>query len=194
MNDKAPIFTALEKIDMSAEDAAVAWCNAAAMLDYLSWETMEEALGARQAHIIYSRIWEKLAQAGLPVHLAALGWEKKTDFTMHDLGVLSKRFWNSISCTYEVVEETDDILVGEISDCPYWEHMRIIYGEDLARDMVKKSMGATTSNYYQAIVKALGKWDEIYATQDRCICLGDEKCRVVFKRRNPKFKDMTENI
>ena len=194
MSDKNPLFIATEKIGQTAEQAAVAWCQAATMLDFLSWETMEEALGARQAHIIYSRIWEKLAQGGLPHVLAALGMEDKKDFSIHDIGLISKEFWSVVSCPYEVVEETDDIHIGEISDCPYWENMRLVYGDERAKDMVKKGMGATTSNYYQAIIKALGKWDEIYATQDRCICLGDEKCRVVFKKRDTKFKDMTENL
>jgi len=194
MSDKDPLVEAAEQVGQSIEDAGAAWCRAATMLDYLSWETMEEALGARQAHIIYSRIWEKLAQSGVPHVLAALGMEGKTDFSMHEIGLIAKTFWNTITCPYEVVEETDDIHIGEIAYCAYWENMKLIYGEEKAQDMVNKGMGATTSNYYQAIIKALGKWDDIYATQDRCICLGDEKCRVVFKKRNPKFKDMTENL
>ena len=194
MSEKNPLFIATEKVGQSAEDAAVAWCQAATTLDFLSWETMEEALGARQAHIIYSRIWEKMAQNELGGVLKTLGMQDKTDFSMKDIAEICKVYWNGISCPYEVVELTDDVHIGEISDCPYWENMKILYGEDRARDMVKKGMGATTANYYQAIIKALGKWDEIYATQDRCICLGDDKCRLVFRRRDPKFKGMTENL
>ncbi len=194
MSDKNPLFKAIEKIGQSPEEAAVAWVQAATTLDFLSWETMEEALGARQAHIIYSRIWEKMAQNELPNVLAACGFQDKKDFSIQDIGKISKTYWEGISCPYTVVEETEDVHVGEISDCPYWENMKILYGEDRARDMVKKGMGATTANYYQAIVKALGKWDDIYATQDKCICLGDDACRVVFRKRNPKMKDMTENI
>ncbi|MEA4853049.1 MAG: hypothetical protein VB082_02085 [Christensenella sp.] len=194
MSEKNPLFIATEKVGQSAEDAAVAWCQAATTLDFLSWETMEEALGARQAHIIYSRIWEKMAQNELDGVLRSLGMQDKTDFSMKDIAEICKVYWNGISCPYEVVELTDDVHIGEISDCPYWENMKILYGEDRARDMVKKGMGATTANYYQAIIKALGKWDEIYATQDRCICLGDDKCRLVFRRRDPKFKGMTENL
>ena len=181
-------------IETPIEAAASSGWSAAAMLDFLSWETMEEALGARQAHIIYSRIWEKMAQAGLPFVLADLGMTDKKDFDMKDIEKIATRFWAVVCCPYETVETTEDTHIGEVSYCPYWEHMRMIYGEDRAKDMVKKGMGATTSNYYQAIIKALGKWDEIYVTQDRCMCLGDEKCRLVFKKRDSKFKGMTENI
>ena len=194
MCNKNPLFKAIDKIGQSAEDAAVAWVQAATTLDFLSWETMEEALGARQAHIIYSRIWEKMAQNELPHVLEACGLKEKKNLSMHDIGEISRAYWEGISCPYRTVEETDDIHVGEVSDCPYWENMKILYGEERARDVVKKGMGATTANYYQAIIKELGLWDEIYATQDKCMCLGDDVCRVVFKKRSPKFKNMSENI
>ena len=166
----------------SPEESANGWVYAAAALDYLFFTTMEEAFGARIAHQVYSKVWEKLALGGLDSKLEALNLKGKP-IGIRELGLISKEYWKVIDCPYEVVEETDDIHIGEITRCPYWDCMHTMYGYENASDMIKKGMGATTANYYQAIVKALGKWNEIYATMDRCICLGDERCRVIFKKR-----------
>jgi hypothetical protein len=190
--NKNPIFEAIEKTGQSVEDALVSWVQAATALDYLYWETLEEALGARPAHRIYSRVWEKLALGNLDHVQDALGI--RGNINMHTIGLLSKAYWHSIACPYTVVEENEDVHIGEISMCPYWENMKILFGEEKAKDCVKKGMGATTSNYYQAIIKALGKWDEIYATQDKCICLGDDVCRVVFKKRNLAKEEIPDNF
>lgn len=191
MGDKKnPIFEALEKTGQSVEDALVGWVQAATALDFLYWETLEEAFGARTAHRIYSKVWEKLALANLDHVVDALGI--RDNINIHAIGLLSKAYWEAIACPYTVVQENEDIHVGEISMCPYWENMRILFGEERAKDCVKKGMGATTANYYQAIIKALGKWDEIYATQDKCICLGDDKCRVVFKKRKFPKEEVSE--
>ncbi|MEW6273679.1 MAG: hypothetical protein AB1556_00975 [Bacillota bacterium] len=186
------IFTALEKTGQSVEEALVAWVGAAAALDLLYWETLEEAFGARTAHRIYSKVWEKLALGNLDHVLDALG--VRDNINIKTIGQISKVYWESINCPYTVVEETDDIHVGEITICPYWESLKEIFGEERARDCCKKGMGATTANYYQAIIKALGKWDEIYATQDKCMCLGDDVCRVVFKKRKNSCEEVPTNF
>jgi hypothetical protein len=193
MSKKNPYFDALEKVGRPLEESALSWVQSAAALDFLFYETMEEALGARQAHIIYSRVWEKLALMNVDHTLAALEIPDKSKFTLHDFARLSKIYWDAIDCPTEITETPDRVEV-KVFACPYYDNMKLLVGEDRAHDMLKKGMGATTSNYYQAITKYLGKWDEIYATQDRCICLGDEYCRVVFQRRGTEFKDMTENI
>jgi len=79
---------------------------------------------------------------------------------------------------------TVDRHVAIIKTCPFWDNMIDMYGKDAANNMHQKTIGATSANYYQAIMKALGLWDEFYATQDQYRCLGDGQCRMVYVRRS----------
>ena len=51
-------------------------------------------------------------------------------------------------------------------------------------EMMKKTIGPTSANYYQALMKAIGLWETFYVTQDQFRSLGDSVCRMVYVRRS----------
>jgi hypothetical protein len=173
---------AVKRLEMSSEEALVLWNRAFTGHDHQMWRAWEDAYGAREAVIMYSRVWESFALAFLEPIKQAIG---KRDFkTTDDLAQLNRAYWEAIGCEVEDVETTPDRLVAVIKTCPYFDNMVDMYGKEAASEMMKKTIGPTSANYYQALMKALGLWDTFYVTQDQFRSLGDSVCRVVYTRRS----------
>jgi hypothetical protein len=102
---------------------------------------------------------------------------------MDKLGELSKVYWEAIACPYKVTKHDPNVHEAEILACPYWDNMKEILGEDIARSMTLKCEAAVSVNYYQAILKGLGVFDRYTFTMDKFLCCGDDACRVRFERR-----------
>jgi hypothetical protein len=171
----------VERLGMSREEVLVLWNRAFTGHDHQMWRAWEDAYGAREAVIIYSRVWQGFALSFLEPIKQAIG---KFDFhTTGDLAELNRAYWEAIGCEVEDVELTPDRFVAVIKTCPYFDNMVDMYGKDAASEMMKKTIGPTSANYYQALMKELGLWDTFYVTQDQFRSLGDSVCRMVYERR-----------
>lgn len=172
----------LERTGSSGEEALVFWNRAFVGHDHQMWRVWEELYGARDAVIMYSRVWEGFALSFLDVVKATIGLKefKTTD----DLAKLNRAYWEAIGCEVEEVEKTPDKLVTIIKTCPYFDNMVDMYGKEAASEMMKKTIGPTSANYYQALMKAIGLWDTFFVTQDQFRSLGDGQCRMVYIRRS----------
>lgn len=173
---------AIDRLQLSPEETLVLWNRAFTGHDHQMWNAWEHAHGARVAVGMYSRVWERLALSFLDGIKASIG---KFEFeTTEDLAALNRAYWEAIGCEVEEVENTPDRLVTVIKTCPYFDNMVDMYGKDAASEMMKKTIGPTSANYYQALMKALGLWDTFYVTQDQFRSLGDNVCRMVYTRRS----------
>jgi hypothetical protein len=172
---------AVERLNMSREEVLVLWNRAFTGHDHQMWRAWEDAYGAREAVIIYSRVWQGFALSFLEPIKQAIG---KFDFkSTGDLAELNRAYWEAIGCEVEDVELTPDRFVAVIKTCPYFDNMVDMYGKEAASEMMKKTIGPTSANYYQALMKELGLWDTFYVTQDQFRSLGDSVCRMVYERR-----------
>ncbi len=171
-----------ERLGRPPEDALVFWNRAFTAHDHELWQVLEHRYGAREGVIVYSRVWEQLALVFLDFVKQALGLDEVR--TTDDLARMNRAYWEAIGCEVEDVETTPDRHVAVIKTCPFWDNMIDMYGKQAASRMHQKTIGATSANYYQAIMKAIGLWDEFYATQDEYRCLGDGQCRMVYVRRS----------
>ena len=172
----------IERMGVSGEEALVFWNRAFVGHDHQMWRVWEDFYGARDAVIMYSRVWEGFALGFLDVIKATIGMQefKTTD----DLAKLNRAYWEAIGCEVEEVEQTADKLITVITTCPYFDNMVDMYGKEAASEMMKKTIGPTSANYYQTIMKALGLWDTFFVTQDQFRSLGDGVCRMVYIRRS----------
>jgi len=171
----------VERLGMSREEVLVLWNRAFTGHDHQMWRAWEDAYGAREAVIIYSRVWQGFALSFLEPIKQAIG---KSDIkSTHDLAELKRAYWEAIGCEVEDVELTADRFVAVIKTCPYFDNMVDMYGKEAASEMMKKTIGPTSANYYQALMKELGLWDTFYVTQDQFRSLGDSVCRMVYERR-----------
>lgn len=177
----------IERMGVSGEEALVFWNRAFVGHDHQMWRVWEDFYGAREGVIMYSRVWEGFALGFLDVIKATVGMQefKTTD----DLAKLNRAYWEAIGCEVEDVEKTPDKLVSIIKTCPYFDNMVDMYGKDAASEMMKKTIGPTSANYYQALMKALGLWDTFFVTQDQFRSLGDGQCRMVYLRRSASPAD-----
>ncbi|MFN8203354.1 MAG: hypothetical protein U0S48_12350 [Solirubrobacteraceae bacterium] len=173
---------AVKRLELSREETLVLWNRAFTGRDHQAWLAWEDAYGAREAVIVYSRLWEGFALGFLDMIKHSLGME--TFESTEDLAKLNRAYWEAIGSEVEDVEQTPDRLVAVIKTCPFFDNLVDMYGKEAASDMMKKTIGSTSSNYYQALTKALGLWDEYFVTQDRFRCLGDGECRMVYTRRS----------
>lgn len=180
----------LARLDTPAEDALVFWNRAFTGHDHQMWRVWEDLYGARDAVIMYSRVWEGFALGFLDVIKATISMQefKTTD----DLAKLNRAYWEAIGCEVEEVEHTPDKLVTIIKTCPYFDNMVDMYGKDAASEMMKKTIGPTSANYYQTLMKALGLWETFFVTQDQFRSLGDSVCRMVYIRRSAMSDDAPE--
>jgi hypothetical protein len=171
-----------ERMGVSQEEALVFWNRGFTGHDHQMWRVWEDFYGAREGVIMYSRVWEGFALGFLDVIKATIGMQEFE--TTADLAKLNRAFWEAIGCEVEEVEQTDDRLVTIIKTCPYFDNMVDMYGKDAASEMMKKTIGPTSANYYQALMKAIGLWDTFFVTQDQFRSLGDSVCRMVYIRRS----------
>lgn len=172
----------IERMGVSGEEALVFWNRAFVGHDHQMWRVWEDFYGARDAVIMYSRVWEGFALGFLDVIKATIGMQEFK--TIDDLAKLNRAYWEAIGCEVEEVEQTADKLITVITTCPYFDNMVDMYGKEAASEMMKKTIGPTSANYYQTIMKALGLWDTFFVTQDQFRSLGDGVCRMVYVRRS----------
>jgi hypothetical protein len=172
----------VERMDVPGDEALVFWNRAFVGHDHQMWRVWEDFYGAREGVIMYSRVWEGFALSFLDVIKATVGIQefKTTD----DLARLNRAYWEAIGCEVEDVEKTPDRLVTIIKTCPYFDNMVDMYGKEATSEMMKKTIGPTSANYYQALMKALGLWDTFFVTQDQFRSLGDGQCRMVYLKRS----------
>jgi hypothetical protein len=159
------------------------WVRLFALFDFNIYLRLEYHLGTRDGFPLYMGLWEKFALAELDQVKKAVGISGPDDVDMDKVGELSKIYWEVIACPYKVTKHDEDIHEAEILACPYWENMREILGEDVARSMTLKCEAPVSTNYYEAILKALGVFDRYAFTMDKFQCCGDNVCRIRFTRR-----------
>lgn len=176
------VAEAVERLQMTPEQVLVLWNRAFTGHDHQMWLAWEEEYGSREALVMYSRVWENFALAFLDTIRQTVGQQEFS--TTGDIAKMNRAYWEAIGSEVEDVEVSEDRVVAIIKTCPFFDNMVDMYGKEEASDMMKKTIGATSSNYYQALMKALGLWDTYFATQDRFRCLGDGECRMVYTRRS----------
>jgi hypothetical protein len=179
------------RLGVSKEEALVLWNRGFTGHDHQMWRVWEDLYGARDGVIMYSRVWEGFALAFLDVIKATIGMQEIT--STEDLAKLNRAYWEAIGCEVEDVEQNDDRLVAVIKTCPYFDNMVDMYGKEAASEMMKKTIGPTSANYYQALMKALGLWDTFFVTQDQFRSLGDSVCRMVYVRRSAAPASVAEH-
>lgn len=167
----------------TVEEAILNWVRTFAIYDFAVYTYLEKHLGAKEGLRLYMGLWEIFSLSELDNYKKALGIDEKTPITMDILGKLSRLYWESIACPYRVTKHTADVHEAEIEVCPYWVNMKEILGEPKCRSMTLKAETATSVNYYDAILKALGVFDKYSFTMDKFACCGDDVCRVRFERR-----------
>lgn len=159
------------------------WVRFFAVLDFNIYSRLEHHLGTKDGYPIYMGLWEKFALSELDEIKKAVGISGPDDVDMDKIGELSKIYWEAIACPYKVTKHDSNTHEAELLACPYWDNMREILGEDVARSMTLKCEAAVSVNYYEAILKALGVFDRYSFTMDKFLCCGDDVCRVRFEKR-----------
>ena len=159
------------------------WVKLFALVDFNIYMRLEHHLGTKDGYPLYMGLWEKFALSELEEVKKAVGISGPGDVDMDKLGELSQLYWETIACPYRVTVHDTGVHEGEILACPYWDNMQEILGEDTARSMTLKCEAAVSTNYYEAILKALGVFDRYAFTMDSFICCGDSVCRVRFEKR-----------
>jgi len=159
------------------------WVRFFAVLDFNIYSRLEHHLGTKDGYPIYMGLWEKFALSELDEVKKAVGISGPDDVDMDKIGELSKIYWEAIACPYKVTKHDANTHEAELLACPYWDNMREILGEDVARSMTLKCEAAVSVNYYEAILKALGVFDRYSFTMDKFLCCGDDVCRVRFEKR-----------
>jgi hypothetical protein len=179
-NDKHPAILGMGD---SVEEAILNWVKTFAIYDFAAYTYLEKHLGAKEGLRLYMGLWEIFSLSELDHYKETLGIDEKTEITMDILGKLSQLYWESIACPYRVTKHTPAVHEAEIEVCPYWVNMKDILGEAKCRSMTLKAETATSVNYYDAVLKALGVFDKYSFTMDKFACCGDDVCRVRFERR-----------
>lgn len=165
------------------EEAFLNWLRAFTIYDYSAYVYLEKSLGSKDGLKIYMGLWEKFALGALDHWKKTLGIKDPSKIDMDVLGKLSKAYWESIGIPYHVTKHNRDVHEAELGVCAYFANMKMILGEEKARSMTLKTEAATSVNYYDAILKALGVFDKYSFTMDKFQCCGDNTCRVRFERR-----------
>lgn len=160
------------------------WVRLFALFDFNIYLRLENHLGTKDGFPLYMGLWETFALAELDEVKEAVGISGPDDVDMDKLGELSKIYWESIACPYKVTRHDENIHEAEILCCPYWSCMREMLGEETARSMTLKCEAPVSTNYYEAILKALGVFDRYSFTMDKFMCCGDDVCRIRFQRRS----------
>jgi len=178
-----PNHPAIKGSGKDISESLLNWVRLFALFDFNIYLRLENHLGTKDGFPLYMGLWETFALAELDEVKEAVGIIGPDDVSMDKLGELSKLYWESIACPYKVTRHDEDVHEAEILCCPYWYCMREMLGEETARSMTLKCEAPVSTNYYEAILKALGVFDRYSFTMDKFLCCGDDVCRVRFTRR-----------
>lgn len=178
-----PDHPAIKGSGKDINESLLNWVRLFALFDFNIYLRLENHLGTKDGFPLYMGLWETFALAELDEVKEAVGIIGPDDVNMDKLGELSKLYWESIACPYKVTRHDEDVHEAEILCCPYWYCMREMLGEETARSMTLKCEAPVSTNYYEAILKALGVFDRYSFTMDKFLCCGDDVCRVRFTRR-----------
>lgn len=178
-----PDHPAIKGSGKDINESLLNWVRLFALFDFNIYLRLENHLGTKDGFPLYMGLWETFALAELDEVKEAVGIIGPDDVSMDKLGELSKLYWESIACPYKVTRHDEDVHEAEILCCPYWYCMREMLGEETARSMTLKCEAPVSTNYYEAILKALGVFDRYSFTMDKFLCCGDDVCRVRFTRR-----------
>jgi len=165
------------------EEAFLNWLKAFTIYDFAAYTYLEKHLGAKEGLKIYMGLWEKFALSALEHHKKSLGIKDSVKIDMDVIGRLSRAYWESIGIPYHVTKHNQEIHEAELGVCAYYANMESMLGKEKARSMTLKTEAATSVNYYDAILKALGVFGKYSFTMDKFQCCGDKACRVRFERR-----------
>ena len=176
-------FWAIKGVGDTIEEAILNWVTTFAVFDFSIYTYLERHLGSKECLMLYMGLWESFALGALPAVKQAFGITEDTEIDMDLLGKISKAYWESIACPYKVIQHSAEVHEAQLEDCPYWQNMKAILGEEKARSMTLKCEAAVSVNYYDAILKALGVFDKYSFTMDKFLCCGDENCTVRFELR-----------
>ena len=165
------------------EEAFLNWLRAFTIYDFCAYTCLEKHLGSKEGLKIYMGLWEKFALSALDHWKETIGIKDPSNIDMDVLGKLSRVYWESIGIPYYVTKHNKDVHEAELGVCAYFANMKLILGEEKARSMTLKTEAATSVNYYDSILKALGVFDKFSFTMDKFQCCGDNTCRVRFERR-----------
>ena len=159
------------------------WVRLFALLDFNIYMKLEHHIGTKDGYPMYMGLWEKFALAELDEVKKVVGIAGPEDVDMDKIGELSRLYWETIACPYKVTQHTEDVHEAEIQCCPYWDNMKELLGEEVGRSMTLKCEAAVSTNYYEAILKAMGVFNKYSFTMDKFICCGDNVCRIRFQKR-----------
>lgn len=165
------------------EEAFLNWLKAFTIYDFAAYTYLEKHLGAKEGLKIYMGLWEKFALSALEHHKKSLGIKDSVKIDMDVIGRLSRAYWESIGIPYHVTKHNQEVHEAELGVCAYYANMESMLGKEKARSMTLKTEAATSVNYYDAILKALGVFGKYSFTMDKFQCCGDKACRVRFERR-----------
>lgn len=165
--------------------------------DFYLFNTLEKIIGQREANMIYSTILEKMGLFFLSEIKENSGINENTELDVEKIGKLFQKNCEADGQPYIIIENTRNHHIGELEGCIYHEGMKILLGEEKALAFFRKIIGACTANWFQALIKALGKWDKIYTTQVWCECtrgknIQEERCRIIVEKRI-KDKEVCKN-
>lgn len=176
-------FSAIKGVGDTIEEAILNWVSTFAVYDFSIYTYLEKHLGSKDCLRLYMGLWESFALSALPAVKKAFGITEDTEIDMDLIGKISQAYWESIACPYIVIKHSTEVHEAQLEDCPYWQNMKAILGEEKARSMTLKCEAAVSVNYYDAILKALGVFDKYSFTMDKFLCCGDENCTVRFELR-----------
>lgn len=174
-----PLFEALKRVGRTPAQHATDAVLGLVAFDWAFFKGAERELGTDKAKELHRNLWSH--HLGPMIDLA----KETTDIArvekLSDLGRLMKSAYESIPCLYKILEDSPTRNVGVISLCPFLEYARGTFGEEPGSAYFQSRVGVERGYWNQAFAEFVGWGDRVRATQDKCMCLGDGECRIVFE-------------
>jgi len=177
------VLSAIKKIGKPPEELAEEVLRSHITLAYSLRKVLIEEFGSQGAKLV-SKIWGFKTESDVKKFIRDRGI-KEVDIPT--LGLLAKAWWeNSFLIPYEIVVNTKERHVAHITECPYWEKIKEVFGEEQAKKVyTREHMIDTEIEELKGIARAAGVLDKVIVKVNKIMCGGDDICEFVYEPKEP---------
>jgi hypothetical protein len=144
---------------------------------YFSWKALKNEFDPNVAKELYWRCWEELVKLGFEKAKETLNI--KDVRTLQELGSILQHFHLDVLTPSEIVKETDEEHVSNVTWCPNPElGPPDTHTERIAYYRVESEL---TLRVARLIAELAGFADKVNVKLSKAICLGDPICQIIYE-------------
>lgn len=178
--DREMFLRTMKDMGQTPEVQAAVELSAIAVYDYAFFKSMETHEGLEKALALHKDAWMRYAPEHIMEAKDLLGID--TIKNMHDTGRVIRYSFEVRGCIFNIVEDTPDKFVGEVTRSILCEYCIESLGEKRGGPYLR-SLAAIEKSLVSGFISEAGLSESVEVEIDKNMCLGDDRTRIILRRK-----------